>query len=66
MPSLNGTGAGCSGVRCSLVPVAGVSPGAHPEELEASHLAAEEDTPLALGTRPLCEGPGAQSPPHPL
>lgn len=58
MPSLNGTGAGCSGVRCSLVPVAGVSPGAHPEELEASHLAAEEDIPP--------EGPGAQSPPRPL
>lgn len=48
------------------MPVTGVSPGVHPEELEASHLAAEEDTLLALGTRPLREGPGAQSPPHPL
>lgn len=42
-----------------------VSPGAHPEGLEASHLAAEEDTPPSLGLRPLPEGPGAQSPPRP-
>ena len=43
----------------------GVSPGAHPEGLEASHPAAEEDTPPLLGPRPLPEGPGAQNPPCP-
>ena len=67
VPSLGGSGVGCTGPLCSPTPVGGGGkPWSPPRGLEASHLAAEEDTPPSLGPRPLPKGPGAQSaPPRP-